>query len=68
MSDLSTHNMPHSYNARFRNMSETNPNKLREKLRSVNWSAVYNQREVNSSLENFLHILTSTYNSIIPLQ
>ena len=52
MSDLNTRNKPHSYNASFRNMSETNLNKLREKLRSVNWSAVYNQREVNSSFEN----------------
>ena len=56
-----------SHNTGFRNMSNTNLNKLRERLRSINWSVVYNQREVHSSFENFLYLLTSSYNSTIPL-
>ena len=57
-----------SHNTGFRNMSNTNLNKLRERLKSTNWSAIYNQRDVQSSFENFLYLLTSCYNSTIPLQ
>ena len=51
----------------FRNMSESNINRLRERLRSVNWSTVYNQRDANLSFDTFLNILSSNYNATIPL-
>ena len=49
-------------------MSESNINKLRERLRSADWSSVYNQTNLNSCFESFLDILITNYNSSIPLK
>ena len=56
-----------AFNSGFRYMSESNLNRLGERLRSVNWSTVYNQRDVNLSFDNFLNILSTNYNAVIPL-
>ena len=55
-------------NPSIRVMSESNLNKLRERLGSVDWSTVYNQGNIDSSFDIFLDILTTNYNSTIPLQ
>ena len=55
-------------NPSIRVMSESNLNRLRERLGSVDWSSVYNQRNIDSSFDIFLDILTTNYNSTIPLQ
>ena len=52
----------------IRVMSETNLNKLREELRSINWSPVYNQTDVQISYDHFINIFTTTLNSTIPPQ
>ena len=57
----------HPFSSGIRDTSESNLNKLREKLKKINWSVVYNQDDVNLSFDYFLHILTTNYNSIIPL-
>ena len=36
-------------------------------MRLVDWSAVYNERNANSSFENFMNILTTNFNVFIPL-
>ena len=58
----------HNRNSGIRILSEQNLNKLRERLRSTDWSSIYNQTNSDSCYENFLDILTNTYNSAIPLQ
>ena len=55
-------------NSGIRILSEQNLNKLRERLRSTDWSSIYNQTNSDSSYERFLDTLTNIYNTTIPLQ
>ena len=61
-------NFDQSPTSGIRVMSESNLNKLSERLRSADWSSVYNQTNLNSCFESFLDILTTNYNSSIPLK
>ena len=55
-------------NTGIRVMSEQNLSKLRERLKSTDWSPIYNQPNLDACFDNFLDMLTTIYNSTIPLQ
>ena len=61
-------NSQYNRNSGIRILSDQNLNKLREGLKSTDWSSVYNQTNPDLSYEKFLDILTTTYNLTIPLQ
>ena len=66
--NLMSRSSQHLRNSGIRVMSEQNLSKLREKLRSTDWSSIYNQTNSDSCYEVFLDILVSNYNATIPLQ
>ena len=56
-----------TYKPGIRVMSDSNLSNLRDRLRSADWSAVYNHRNLNASFESFLTTLITHYNSCAPL-
>ena len=56
------------FSSSIRDFSDSNLNKLRERLSSLDWSSVYNTENVSASFKKFIDTFNLHFNQIIPSQ